>query len=491
MANQGYSTYTALLPPWKKTVIEWEDNNTLYLSIPFTWLLNKAKKRASTYSGKVIVGGPATQLVQVDWAEVRKETSYDVLSLYNPLATFTTRGCPNRCSFCAVPKIEGDFKELTTWKPAPIICDNNLFAASTTHFNKVIDSIKQFPFVDFNQGLDVRLLKNSHLSELQKLQSCKIRYAFDHISEESTVIDAIRKTKRKGLKNISCYVLIGYRDTPEDAKYRLNLILKEGVLPFPMRYQPLNCLEKNSFVGENWTKEELEKVVRYYSHIFKTRGIPYEEFDTKLRNPRKALMANNKYDHENNFETFTVPTDSLQKICGQESAKRALQIALAGEFSICFYGPLGQGKSSLLSAFKKLYAKIYRRQPSFDVLECDGYPSKEFRDCEIFAPLDKLNYAALHKGFLGRTSKEILHDIASQLEQKEFFIAGDFWDTVGNRYAKDELTPKVLFTALRVARTIANLGQSEVILKSHLNEAISLVIFPSKRIKQEPTISIQ
>lgn len=192
-------------------------------------------------------------------------------------------------------------------------------------------------------------------------------------------------------------------------------------------------------------------------------------------------MANNKHNHEDNFTTFTIPTDSLQKIFGQESTKRALQIALAGEFSICFYGPLGQGKSSLLNAFKKLYAKLYRRQPKFDVLECDGYPSKEFRNCEIFAPLDKLNYATIHKGFLGKTSEEVLHTITSQLPQKEYFVAGNFWDTVGNRYSKDELTPKVLFTALRVARTIANLEQSEVILKQHLNEAISLVSFPSKR----------
>lgn len=198
-------------------------------------------------------------------------------------------------------------------------------------------------------------------------------------------------------------------------------------------------------------------------------------------------MANTikKPTHEDNFITLSVPVDALQRICGQEDAKRALQIALAGEFSICFYGPVGQGKTSLLNAFRKLYSKIYRRQPTFEVLECDGYPSREFRDCEIFALVDKINYATLHKGFLGRSSKEILQEISSQLDQKEYFVSGDFWDAVGNRYAKEELTPKVLFTALRVARTIANLEQSEVILKSHLNEAISLVSFPSKKTKQD------
>ena len=192
-------------------------------------------------------------------------------------------------------------------------------------------------------------------------------------------------------------------------------------------------------------------------------------------------------DYEESFIKIEIPKDPLQQIYGQEGAKRALQVALAGEFSICFYGATGQGKTSLLNIFKKFYAKLYRRQPSFSVVECDGYPSTEFRSCVIFAKIEKLNYGVVHLGKLGSTSGDFLKSITSKLEQQEYFVAGNFWDTVGGTYSRDGLTPKSLFSALKVSRIIANMEQSEIILKKHLQEALKLVTFPSKRVQTEKT----
>lgn len=148
---------------WRKGIVKWEVGKTLYMSIPFSWLLKDAELVAQSHKGRVCVGGPAVKLAGgISWAETPDTVPYDVLSMHNPLATFTTRGCPNSCSFCAVPKIEGDFRELDTWKPNPVICDNNLLAATNHHFRRVIESLKQFPSCDFNQGLDARLFKSFH-----------------------------------------------------------------------------------------------------------------------------------------------------------------------------------------------------------------------------------------------------------------------------------------------------------------------------------------
>jgi len=269
---------------WKKDIVKWKVGDNIFMSIPFTWLLPEAEGIAREYNKKkIFIGGPATKLIECSsWATYMEKVPYDVLSFHNPLATFTTRGCPNKCGFCAVPKIEGDFKELSDWKPNPVICDNNILTSSKKHFEKVIDVVKIFPMVDFNQGLEAKRLTLWHINQLQRLPKVKIRFAFDHISLESSVVDTINHCRNSGLKDISVYVLIGYKDNPEDALYRLNLLRNIKVMPIPMRYEPLDSLEKGKYVGSSWTDEELKKMVRYYFRLNWTSKVPYDEFDNRF-----------------------------------------------------------------------------------------------------------------------------------------------------------------------------------------------------------------
>jgi len=63
--------------------------------------------------------------------------------------------------------------------------------------------------------------------------------------------------------HVVCYVLYNHRDTPHDLFARVRDLLAWGVAAYPMRYQPLNgdfALNKDSYVGPNWTEEELEMV---------------------------------------------------------------------------------------------------------------------------------------------------------------------------------------------------------------------------------------
>jgi len=276
---------------WKKDIVQWKINKVLYLSIPFTWLLPKAKTFAELHKGKVIAGGPAVDLMPdyvSKFAIVEKESPIPPLHFHNPCATFTTRGCPNKCSFCAVPKIEGDFKELKNFEIKPIICDNNFLASSKKHFNNVIDKLKKLPFVDFNQGLDARLFKNWHADRIAELKSVHIRFSFDRLNMEKYVVEAINISKKHKLSNIGIYVLIGYKDTYEEAVYKLNLLSKLKVMTFPMRYQSLDCLEKNSFLSKNWTLEKLVDIQQFFST---TRVFGYMNFrDYNKTREKKRLF---------------------------------------------------------------------------------------------------------------------------------------------------------------------------------------------------------
>ena len=265
---------------WRKGIASWKVGKTLYLSVPFTWLMGEAESMAKAHKGKVVAGGPAVKLMGAPWADTPNIVPFDTLAFHNPLATFTTRGCPNKCSFCAVPRIEGDFRELELWKPAPVVCDNNLLAASKKHFNRVIDSLLPFSACDFNQGLDARLFSSYHADQLARLKRPHIRFSWDSIKTESQVTDAVNLCKKYGFKDIGIYILLGFKDTPEDAKYRLETVRSWGLFPNPARYQPLDAMERNSYVAPGWTEKELRKMMKYYYRLgWLGNACTYEEFD--------------------------------------------------------------------------------------------------------------------------------------------------------------------------------------------------------------------
>ncbi len=265
---------------WRKGIASWKVGKVLYQSIPFTWLLPQAEAEARDHKGPVVAGGPAVNLLGAPWALTPETVPFDTLAFHNPLATFTTRGCPNHCSFCAVPQLEGDLQELPSWKPAPVVCDNNLLAASKKHFERVIDSLIPFPACDFNQGLDARLFTLHHADQLARLKRPHIRFSWDSIKTESMVADAVNLCKKYGFKDIGIYVLLGFKDTPEDAHYRLETVRSWGLFPNPSRYQPLDALTKNSYIAPNWTEKELRKMMKYYYRLSWIGNVcTYEKFD--------------------------------------------------------------------------------------------------------------------------------------------------------------------------------------------------------------------
>ena len=256
---------------WRKGIAQWSVGKTLYISVPFTWNLEEAQRIADEWArGPVHIGGPAIGIPS-------KCEGFEPIMFHNPCATFTTRGCVNNCPFCAVPKLEGDLREIPDFRPAPMICDNNLLAASKAHIRRVVDKLKVFPYVDFNQGLEAKRFTPEIADMLGELK-CKMRFAFDDWSSESAVKDAIDLCRERVTKDIGVYCLIGFNDTPEDARARLEMVRSWGIFPNPMRYQPLDAHAKNCYVAPGWTERELKKMTRYYSRLTQFNGIPYEQY---------------------------------------------------------------------------------------------------------------------------------------------------------------------------------------------------------------------
>jgi hypothetical protein len=134
--------------------------------------------------------------------------------------------------------------------------------------------------VDFNQGLEARRFTPDIASELGRL-NCHVRFAFDHWGLEGIIKDAIDLCRQRTSDKISVYCLIGFDDDPESAKGRLELIRSWGVLPNPMRYQPLDAKKKNAYVHPDWTEKQLADTMRYYSRLNYLGHIPFTEYKAR------------------------------------------------------------------------------------------------------------------------------------------------------------------------------------------------------------------
>ena len=155
----------------------------------------------------------------------------------------TSRGCPNRCHFCSVPKREGyKLRELTV-KDGFNILDDNLLACSEKHIREVFEMLKRQPETPvFTGGLEAKLLKSWHVDLLREVKPKRMYFAYDTPDDYEPLLHAGQLLIDGGFTKASqvarCYVLIGYPDdTFEKAEKRLRDTWKAGFFPFAMLYR--------------------------------------------------------------------------------------------------------------------------------------------------------------------------------------------------------------------------------------------------------------
>jgi site-specific DNA-cytosine methylase len=189
---------------------------------------------------------------------------------------FSTRGCPNHCGYCAVPRLEPEMWINKNWKdhidsskPFVMISDNNLSAQPLNHLIDVCDYLKQNnkPVV-FDNGFDCKHITDDLIHVLRGVKFYKkgMRLAFDRIEEDGIFQNAIMKLINGGIpkSSIMAYCLFNFTDTPQEADYRMRECVKLGIHPYPQQFTPLNnSSRKDKYVGKYWT-ENLVKCFRFY-----------------------------------------------------------------------------------------------------------------------------------------------------------------------------------------------------------------------------------
>ena len=297
------------------------DPETIYITTMFTFWYKITLETILFYKSKypkakIFVGGVLASLMPefikkmtginphvglLGEAE-RLAPNYDLVGSDYSVA-FTSRGCPRKCRFCIVPKIEGKLYDIPDWdkgidisKQAIRFYDNNFFAKGIDLIKRDGDIIRSFhaqgvKTIDFNQGLDARLFTEEVAAALQGIVFAPMRFAFDHMGEDGHVQKAIAIAKEYGFAPqrewkangssgdcLSVYILYNFNDTPKDFYYRLREVVRCGAQPFPMQFSPHADLERK-YVGKHWTKTQRNAVKSLTNNHGQVSSCSREEFE--------------------------------------------------------------------------------------------------------------------------------------------------------------------------------------------------------------------
>ena len=161
---------------------------------------------------------------------------------------FLTRGCPNKCKWCVVPAKEGkitpymDIEEIAVNGRKNIILMDNNILASDYGLQQIEKIISMGVRVDFNQGLDARLVMDDIAKLLAKVKWMKrIRFGCDtpgQIVECERATALIDKYGYRGEYFFYCILLNDFKESFERVNHWKN---KGGrFLPHCQPYRDLN-----------------------------------------------------------------------------------------------------------------------------------------------------------------------------------------------------------------------------------------------------------
>lgn len=284
---------------WAGGLAEWDDRDTTYLSIAFTWLLDAAANRAMiarAIGKRVIAGGPALFLVSMkhelaDVAEIQPAFP-DAIARHNQDATIASRGCPVGCGFCIVPAMEGrEFTLLPDFPVRPILCDNNLSALPADYQDYIIRRYQEsaVKMIDANSGFEPLTFTPEVYARWKPLVNAgggPWRFAYDEMKERRQVIKVMRMLAAEPPKRKRVYVLIGNEPFAE-CMARIEETIALGCEPHVQPVMKLNALEKRPWVRHDWTEAQLRAVARWANRRI-WRYARFSEYDAPRNTARDA-----------------------------------------------------------------------------------------------------------------------------------------------------------------------------------------------------------
>ena len=242
------------LSAWHKAhgdTVEWynpigDRYDIVYVAKVFSWSPDYAMP---INADRVVKGGSGYSITTIcgkehytpgDNLAPEVEHIYPDYSLYPKVCAdvaygFLTRGCPRGCDFCIVAAKEGkrsvkvaDLTEFWRGQKNIVLCDPNILACKDWK-PLLLQLINSHACVDFNQGLDARMMTRGKAEMLGEIKIKEIHFAWDRYEDGPKVIKGLQTYERFAKKrphdhNAIVYTLVNHGtniDQDLDRIYRL------------------------------------------------------------------------------------------------------------------------------------------------------------------------------------------------------------------------------------------------------------------------------
>ncbi len=177
---------------------------------------------------------------------------------------YLTRGCPNHCRWCVVPKKEGMIRPYRTWKDLVrtdtdklVLMDNNILACEYG-ISQIESLIGSGYRIDLNQGMDARLVTEGVAQVLSRLSWIRfIRFSCDQKSQIEPIRRTVELLGKYGVRPYRIFIYLLVTQDIGDAAERVEAL--KG-------YKGINLYaqaERNERMGIIPDHEQLEFAQRY------------------------------------------------------------------------------------------------------------------------------------------------------------------------------------------------------------------------------------
>lgn len=194
-------------------------------------------------------------------------------------------------------------------------------------YSKLNTSRGRVRYIDFNQGVDARLMTEAKMKKLAEINIRPLRIAFDHWGVDpqkpksrpirDIYTDAVKLAAKYGIRDLSNYLLYNSDDDTPDELYlrlQLNINLCEelgvSIYSFPMKYHPFDdpeYFDNRNFAGKAWNRKYIRtvqavlnsthgKIGRGKSFFEAAFGKDLDQFHEILMMPEAFIIERHKYD---------------------------------------------------------------------------------------------------------------------------------------------------------------------------------------------------
>lgn len=205
---------------------------------------------------EIIKGGPAYSMGSVDIPDFdRIMPDYSLYPNCGYALGRFSRGCPNRCPWCVVWKMDGnevrkvaDLADFHAGQRVVRLLDDNIMANEPLF----LDACEQLYDAGVSviwDALDIRLVNDATAYALATVKPAKGRFhfAWDGKAQDGYIRSGIETLERNGIKpwRLVFYVLVGFGTSREYDMHRITTLDRLGANPFVMPYDKGDPYQKH------------------------------------------------------------------------------------------------------------------------------------------------------------------------------------------------------------------------------------------------------